>query len=147
MRNIARSLAFGVMLSSSSVLMAHSPTSNSEAVGVAQVTVVIPPLVQAIRAQESGATGLWSVLNGNAGLMLSSNFDEGAGELSVDLFGADLAAIRLTSFDGTISATPLVHGSENGLHHSTMKVSFAEPQRWSHNPMNPHSKVFVIGTL
>src|SRR3546814_15532555 len=51
---------------------AQASSLGSESTGTMNITVVIPPLADAVRAQENGATGLWSIVNGNNGLMIDA---------------------------------------------------------------------------
>src|SRR3546814_8532492 len=46
---------------------AQASSLGSESTGTMNITVVIPPLADAVRAQENGATGIWSIVNGNNG--------------------------------------------------------------------------------
>lgn len=111
------------------------------------VTVIIPPLAQAVSAQREGASGLWAILNGNRGLMVSGRKSETGADFELDLYAPDLSGVTVRSADGVLMlpAQPLDPAQE--LQHSRINLPLGDESRWGHNASDSRSKVFIISTL
>ncbi|MBM0171001.1 hypothetical protein [Altererythrobacter sp. C41] len=126
---------------------AAASTPGTEAVGTVNVTVVIPPLAQAVAAQRDGASGLWSILNGNQGLMVSGRKSEAGEDFELHLYAPDLSAVTVRSADGALVLPARAADPGQDLQHSRISLPLGDGSQWVRNAANPRSKVFIISTL
>jgi len=120
---------------------------GTEAVGTVNVTVVIPPLAQAVAAQRDGALGLWSILNGNRGLMISGRASETGEDFELHLYAPDLSGVTVRSADGALLLPARAADPAQDLQHSRISLPLGDGSQWRHNASDPRSKVFIISTL
>lgn len=126
---------------------AAASTPGAEAVGTMNVTVVIPPLAEAVAAQREGAEGLWAILNGNRGLMISGNPGERGEDFELHLYAPDLSGVTVRSADGALVLPARAADPAQDLQHSRISLPLGDGSRWVQNAANPRSKVFIISTL
>ncbi|WP_432770133.1 MAG: hypothetical protein HEQ22_05145 [Sphingopyxis sp.] len=126
----------------------HAMELGYESAGTINVTVIIPPLGEAVNAQEQGATGLWSILNGNDGLMINAPANVGGEDnLVVDLFSADDSQLQIRSFAGDYVVTGQPADGAAQLRQTRLALPLDNMAIWTYNPLNPRSKLYVIGTV
>lgn len=142
LRSIA-ALALGIALGHP----AAASTPGAEAVGTVNVTVVIPPLAEAVAAQREGAKGLWAILNGNRGLMISGSTSERGEDFELHLYAPDLSGVTIRSADGALVLPARAADSAQDLQHSRISLPVGDGSQWVHNPADSRSKVFIISTL
>src|SRR3546814_9007373 len=109
---------------------AQASSLGSESTGTMNITVVIPPLADAVRAQENGATGLWSIVNGNNGLMIDApNSVTGDEDLKVALLTPAAPHLQIRSFGGQFSSAWKTVDRRSEEHtselQSLMRISYA----------------------
>lgn len=131
-----------------SAVPCSASTLGAESTGTIGVTVVIPPLGDAVRAQENGATGLWSIVNGNDGLMIDASVNlTDEHDLEVNLFSPAASELRVRSYAGRFAVGGKPMGGSAQLHRTTVTLPLSDLSLWTYNPQNDRSKLYVIGTV
>src|SRR3546814_8393075 len=105
-------------------------------------------LADAVRAQENGATGLWSIVNGNNGLMIDApNSVTGDEDLKVALLTPAAPHFQIRSFGGQFSSAWKTVDRSGRLSRATLNIPLQDLSVWDYNPLNARSKLYVIGTI
>jgi hypothetical protein len=129
-------------------LPCHASSLGAESTGTVNITVIIPPIGAAVHAQEEGATGLWSILNGNRGLMIDAAVSlPTEGDLEVQLLSSEASQLQIRSYTGQFSRSGTLIGSPSQLGRAKLTLPLNDLSVWTYNPLNEHSKLYVIGTV
>lgn len=128
--------------------VAAAETPGVEDASTMSVTIVIPPLRAAVNAQAAGATGLWSIVNGNSGLMINSPKQVTAGgNTEFSLFGTNMDAIQVTSASGVLKANPVsVDGNASKLQKVTFNFAATRDSSRVLEGKKQRSQLMVIST-
>jgi|GEM_PF-2688127 len=94
------------------------------------VTVIIPPLGEAVQAQKQGATGLWSLVNGKRGLMINAPIQApGAKSAEISLFAQNANALDVyTSYGFAQTQLKSSGKGQNGLKEISFDLSLEDAQ-------------------
>ena len=106
-----------------------------------------PAAAPGVDAQREGAEGLWAILNGNRGLMISGNPGERGEDFELHLYAPDLSGVTVRSADGALVLPARAADPAQDLQHSRISLPLGDGSRWVQNAANPRSKVFIISTL
>lgn len=127
---------------------AYASSLGNESSGTMNIVVVIPPLGDAVRAQENGATGLWAIVNGNGGLMIDApNTVLETGDLKVELLSPSASQFQIRPFGGEFSSNWKTVDRSGQLSRATLNLPLSDLSVWNYNPLNDRSKLYVIGTI
>src|SRR3546814_7960930 len=97
------------------------------------ITVVIPPVSESVRAQENGATGLWSIVNGNNGLMIDApNSVTGDEDLKVALLTPAAPHLQIRSFGGQFSSAWTTVDRSGRLSRATLNIPLQDLRSEEH---------------
>jgi len=103
---------------------AHTQSSQTSSASF-NITVVIPPLAEAIAAREAGAAGDWTVLTDQGGFMIDMPEAVDADDSTLTIFRSDRQrfSLALLSGEGSLSLSPESVDSSRQL----TAMSFALP--------------------
>jgi len=110
--------------------VSYAADAGPQSSGTMGVTVIIPPLGEAVQAQKQGATGLWSLVNGKRGLMINAPIQAPeAKSAEISLFAQNANAIDVYSSYGAARTHLKSNGKgQNGLKEIAFDLSLEDAQ-------------------